>query len=75
MGASEAITHSLRKHRKNSVFLTHGGLTLSTLEWERKLGLTRGNLRNRLRRGMPLEKALRPGDFRKLSRPRKASSP
>lgn len=75
MEPAEAIIRSLRKHRKCSVFLTHGGLTLSTLEWESKLGLTRGNLRIRLRRGMPLEKALQPGDFRKLSRPRKASIP
>lgn len=69
MEPAEAITCSLRKHRKSSVFLTHGGLTMSTLEWERLLGLSRGNLRNRIRRGMPLEKALQPGDLRKISRP------
>lgn len=73
MDPSEAVSRSLRRHRKNSVLLTHGGATMSTLEWENKLGLTRGNLRNRLRRGMPLEKALQPGDFRKLRRPRKVS--
>lgn len=75
MAPEQAISHRLRKYRKKSVFLAFNGVTLSTMEWENKLGLTRGNLRNRLRRGMPLEKALQPGDFRKLGRPRKALRP
>jgi hypothetical protein len=75
MTPEQAIAHRLSKYRKKSVFLTFNGVTLSTMEWESKLGLKRGNLRLRLQRGIPLEKALQPGDFRKLSRPRKASIP
>lgn len=75
MQPEKAISQLMRGHRKNSIFLTFNGETLSTVEWGKRAELNRSTIRRRIKRGMSLEKALHLGDLRKLSRPRQASSP
>jgi hypothetical protein len=41
-----------------SVFLTHGGETLTAAEWARRIGIAHGSLLLRLKNGWPLERAL-----------------
>jgi hypothetical protein len=55
----------LQRH-KNSKLVTFNGETLSVTEWARRLKLDPETLRARLKRNMPLEKALQPGNRSKL---------
>lgn len=75
MEAGEAIHASQHQYNRRTPLLTFEGETISARELEKKLGLKNKLLQTRLSRGMPLERALYSGDLRKLSRPRKASSP
>lgn len=59
-----AVTPDRLPYRKDSHFLTHNGETLSVPEWAKRLGVRVRTLRERLRRQVPLERALRPGNLR-----------
>lgn len=63
---SRALSPVPLPYRKDSKFLTLDGQTLSMPEWARLLGVRVRTLRERVRRGSPPERALRPGDLRKL---------
>lgn len=53
-------TGKLRVPRSNNRIIEHDGKRMSLSEWSRHIGVTRGALLARLKRGWPLEKALRP---------------
>lgn len=46
-------------------WITHQGQTLPGYEWARRLGLKPETVRMRLKRGLPIEKVLHPGDLPK----------
>lgn len=48
-------------YRRNSRFVAHNGETLSVPEWAKRLGILARTLNERLRRGMPIERALTSG--------------
>ncbi len=64
MELHRAIFPAPLPYRKDSKFLTLGGQTLSVPEWARLLGVRVRTLRERLRRGLPPEQALKPGNLR-----------
>ena len=45
-------------HRVSSKLITFNGVTLTESDWSRRLGLSRNVVRNRLKRGWSLERAL-----------------
>lgn len=45
-------------NRRTNKLLTYNGETHTESEWAEKIGVKRGTLHERLRRGLPLEKAL-----------------
>lgn len=49
-----------QRNRKNNRFITHNGITATIAEWGERLGLKRYTVRDRLRKGMSIEKALTP---------------
>jgi hypothetical protein len=51
----------LAKLYRASTWITHQGETLPLPEWARRIGLPRHRLWQRIKRGMPVEKALTPG--------------
>lgn len=61
-GVSPEIA-ALGKHppRKDSKLLTHNGQTLTVPQWARFLGIRNDTLFQRLKYGMPMDKALTPG--------------
>ena len=62
-----AATRGPLPYRRNSRFVTFNGETLSVPEWAKRSGVRVRTLRERLRRKVPLERALRPGSLRKVS--------
>lgn len=60
----EAAKPGARLYRRTSKHLTHDGRTMSVPEWAKVLGLRLRTLRERLRRGMPLDRALTPALLR-----------
>lgn len=66
MPVERAITTGKLPFKKTSQWLTFNGETLSYSEWSKRLGLSREALRYRLKSGWPLERALRPVNFRNL---------
>lgn len=66
MSLEKAITPGKLPFKKTSQWLTFNGETLSYSEWSKRLGLSREALRYRLKSGWPLERALRPVNFRNL---------
>jgi len=57
-GMDLVLTPGVLPFRTTSKFLTHNGKTQSVPEWAKELGIRVRTLRERLRRGSPLEKAL-----------------
>lgn len=53
-----AVTPRRLPFRKDSKFLTYQGMTLAVPEWAALLGIRLRTLRERLRKGMPLDRAL-----------------
>lgn len=53
------LTNRVAKLYRASLWVTWAGETLPVPEWARRLGISRGALRARLRRGMQLEQAMR----------------
>ena len=47
-----------QNNRRDSTFLTHDGLTLTTTEWERRLGFKPSTVKQRLRLGWDVTRAL-----------------
>lgn len=45
-------------NRRTNKLLSYNGETLTEAEWAKKIGVNRGTLHERLRRGVPLERAL-----------------
>ena len=66
MPVDRAITPGKLPFKKTSQWLTYNGETLSYGEWAKRIGLSREALRYRLKSGWPLERALRPVNFRNL---------
>lgn len=62
----KAATVGRLPYRRDSHHYTLNGQTMSLPEWARLLGVRLRTLRERLRRGVPLERALMPGDHRKF---------
>lgn len=56
-----AATKGRLPFRKDSKHLTHNGVTKSVPEWAKELGIRVRTLRERIRRGGPMESVLRPG--------------
>lgn len=56
-----SVTPGRLPFRKNSRFVTHNGETLAVPEWAKRLGVNLKTLRCRLRRKMPLDRALLAG--------------
>lgn len=69
-----AATPGFLPYRKNSKFLTLDGKTQSVPEWARALGLRLRTLRERLRRGLSPQQALKPGDLRARDSSRSATA-
>ena len=66
MPVDRAVTPGKLQFKKTSQWLTFKGETLSYGEWSKRLGMSREALRYRLKSGWPLERALRPVNFRNL---------
>jgi hypothetical protein len=63
-----------RLTRRNDILLTYCGETLPLPEWARRTGLPLKRLRDRLRRGWPADRALRP-EIRPARQPSSAETP
>lgn len=46
------------RNRRNNVYLTYDGVTMTCAEWSRKLGLNVGTVNNRLHKGYSVEECL-----------------
>ena len=47
-----------KRNRQNVMRLSHNGQTKSLAEWEKETGISRGTLRERIRRGWDVDTAL-----------------
>lgn len=59
-----SLARALTDGKIQGSFITHEGLSMNISDWARHLGLNIGTLSSRLRRGMSVEEALRPGTRR-----------
>jgi len=50
------------RNRRGNVRLTLNGITRTVVEWAAMLALGKSTIRYRLKRGWPVERALKPGD-------------
>lgn len=50
-------------NRRNTVYLTYCGETMSLSDWARAIGMNLSTVRNRYYRGLPVEKILNRGDL------------
>jgi hypothetical protein len=62
---NRAMSPAPLSYRNNSKFLTYQGRTLSLPEWAKLVGIPSKKLQQRLRLGVPPERALMPCDLRK----------
>lgn len=53
-----ATDNEQARNRRNNVYLTHNGKTQCLSAWAKELGIPDGTLRDRLKSGMPIERAL-----------------
>lgn len=55
-----ATAKEQQNNRRDNVWLTWNGKTRTASQWESELGMSKGRIQARLRRGMPLERAMTP---------------
>ena len=55
-----ATAEEQQNNRRDNIWLTHEGVTLSASQWDRKTGIHKRTLYNRLKAGWPVARALSP---------------
>lgn len=61
-----ATRYEQAQNKRNTRTLTHKGRTQTVSEWAAEVGIQRGTLKMRLRKGWTAEEALQGGDLRRL---------
>ena len=56
-----ATAKEQQSNRSNCMLLTHDGITQTSADWSRSLGLAKGAVWNRIKLGWPIEKAVTTG--------------